>query len=126
MELQAVTRFLSGSLLNSLVAGIAIALLAWVIAKVAGRQGSSTRFVVWLFALLAVAVLPWVGPVGAASYRAAPADADRSFDPACLLRSFVLRHMDHRDRPWTLASCIRPLPFAAPPRNLHADRHRRA
>jgi beta-lactamase regulating signal transducer with metallopeptidase domain len=72
MDLHAVTRCVSDGLLNSLVAGTAIALLGWAIAMIARRQGSGTRFVVWLLALLAVAVLPWVGSVGAASHRTVP------------------------------------------------------
>jgi beta-lactamase regulating signal transducer with metallopeptidase domain len=72
MDLHAVTRFISGGLLNSLVVGIAIALLAWAIATIARRQGSGTRFVVWFFALLAIVVLPWVGSVGVAAHGMAP------------------------------------------------------
>ena len=72
MDPHAASRFISGGLLNSLVAGTIIALLAWVVARGARRQGSGTRFVVWLVALLAVAVLPWVGSLGAASYRTVP------------------------------------------------------
>jgi beta-lactamase regulating signal transducer with metallopeptidase domain len=72
MDLHAVTRFISGGLLNSLVAGTAIALLARAVARVARRQGSGTRFVVWLLALLAVAVLPWAGSVGVGSHGTVP------------------------------------------------------
>ncbi len=78
MDLHAVTRFVSDGLLNSLVAGTAIALLAWAVTRVARRQGAGTRFVVWLLALLAVAGLPWVGSVSAASYRTVPTLANVS------------------------------------------------
>ncbi len=70
MDYHAATRFISGGLLNSLVAGAGIALLAWAIARIARRQGSGARFAVWLLALLAVAILPWVSSVGAAPNRA--------------------------------------------------------
>jgi len=72
MDYHAATHFISGGLLNSLVAGAAIALLAWAMATIARRQGSGTGFVVWFLALLAVAVLPWVGSVGVASQRTVP------------------------------------------------------
>ncbi len=72
MDYPAMARLISGGLLNSLVAGAAIALLAWVTATIARRQGPGTRFAVWLLALLAIAVLPWVGSVDAASNQAVP------------------------------------------------------
>jgi beta-lactamase regulating signal transducer with metallopeptidase domain len=43
---------------NSLVEGIAIALFAWILLGAFGRQNSSTRFTVWLSALMAVVALP--------------------------------------------------------------------
>lgn len=72
MDLHAVARLISGGLLNGLVAGAAIALLAWAVTRIACRLGSGVRFTVWLFALLAVAVLPWVGSASSASTRTLP------------------------------------------------------
>ena len=61
MNLHAVTRFAADGMLNSLIAGIVIALLAWAITGVVRRQGSGTRFAIWFLALLAIAFLPMVG-----------------------------------------------------------------
>src|SRR5271166_1355307 len=61
MNLHAVTRFAADGMLNSLIAGIVIALLAWAITGVVRRQGSGTRFAIWFLALLAIAFLPTVG-----------------------------------------------------------------
>src|SRR5271165_4151095 len=55
----------AAGILNSLLAGIAIALVAWAVTCMFGRHGSSTRFAVWFSALVAIAVLPWVGRFGA-------------------------------------------------------------
>lgn len=51
----------AGSLFNSAVEGGGIALLAWALLRVTGRQSSGTRFAVWFFSLLAIAVLPFLG-----------------------------------------------------------------
>ena len=47
-------------LLNSLAEGVAIALFAWVLLRLAGKKNSGTRFVVWFCALVAIAVSPFV------------------------------------------------------------------
>jgi len=61
MNLDAVTRFAVDGILNSVVAGIAIALLAWAVTRLFSRQGSRTRFAVWFLALLAIGMLPFAG-----------------------------------------------------------------
>src|SRR5271166_3167800 len=61
MNLHAVTRFAADGMMNSLLAGIVIALLAWAVTGVVRRQGSGTRFAIWFLALLAIAFLPMVG-----------------------------------------------------------------
>jgi len=61
MNLHAVTRFAADGMLNSLIAGIVIALLAWAIIGVVRRQGSGTRFAIWFLALAAIAFLPMLG-----------------------------------------------------------------
>ena len=45
---------------NSIPEGLAIAGFAWLLLRIARRQHSGTRFVVWFAALLAVAALPFV------------------------------------------------------------------
>ncbi len=46
---------------NSMLEGVAIALFAWILLRVLGRQNSSTRFAVWFSAILAIAALPLFG-----------------------------------------------------------------
>src|SRR5664279_236573 len=55
----------AAGILNSLLAGIAIALVAWAFTCAFGRHGSSTRFAVWFSALVAIVILPWVGHLAA-------------------------------------------------------------
>jgi beta-lactamase regulating signal transducer with metallopeptidase domain len=91
MDYHVATRFISGGLLNSLVAGAAVALLAWAIVTLARRQGSGTRFAVWLLALLAVAVLPWIGFVGVASSQTVPSPTSGLFSlPASFASLFFV------------------------------------
>jgi beta-lactamase regulating signal transducer with metallopeptidase domain len=45
-------------LVNSLPAGVGIALLAWGLLRAMGRQNSATRFAVWFAALAGIAALP--------------------------------------------------------------------
>ena len=59
----------AASMLNGILEGVAIGLLAWILLRVAGRPNSSTRFAVWFFALLTIAALPVLG-VAASSARA--------------------------------------------------------
>jgi beta-lactamase regulating signal transducer with metallopeptidase domain len=70
MNLDAVTRFAADGILKSLLAGIAIALLAWAVTRLFSRQGSGTRFAVWFLALIAIGMLPFVGNVASASHAA--------------------------------------------------------
>ncbi len=44
--------------LNSLPEGLLIALCAWILLRMLGRQNAGTRFAVWLVALVGVAGLP--------------------------------------------------------------------
>jgi beta-lactamase regulating signal transducer with metallopeptidase domain len=71
MNLDAVTRFAAAGILNSLLAGIAIAALAWVIARLFSRQGSGTRFAIWFLALIAIGSIPFVAHFASASTTAA-------------------------------------------------------
>jgi len=62
--LDVIARVAATAVVNSLLAGIVTALVAWVITRLCNPQGSGTRFAVWLIALIAVASLPWVGHSG--------------------------------------------------------------
>src|SRR5271157_903959 len=64
-NLQALAEVATDGILNSLLAGVAIALLAWKVTEMFGRRGSGTRFAVWFSALVAIAILPWFYHVGA-------------------------------------------------------------
>jgi beta-lactamase regulating signal transducer with metallopeptidase domain len=70
MNFDAITRFAADGILNSFLAGIGIAMLAWAVNRLFSRQGSGTRFVVWLLALLAIGIVPFAGNL--ASTNAAP------------------------------------------------------
>src|SRR5664279_4481594 len=59
-DLYAIAQIAITGILNSVPAGIAIALLAWAVTQRFGRHGSGTRFAVWFSALVAIAILPWV------------------------------------------------------------------
>jgi beta-lactamase regulating signal transducer with metallopeptidase domain len=66
----------AGRVLNSIPEGLLIALLAWMLLRVVGRQNSGTRFAVWFAALLAIAVLPFIpaAHVGGSMARAVHAE----------------------------------------------------
>jgi beta-lactamase regulating signal transducer with metallopeptidase domain len=49
--------------LNTAIEGIGIAVLAFALLRITGRQSSGTRFAVWFFVLMAIAALPFVGGV---------------------------------------------------------------
>ena len=53
-------QFFAGRALNSIPEGILIALFAWIILRLVGRQNSGTRFAVWFVALLAIALIPFI------------------------------------------------------------------
>ena len=63
-DLRALAETATGSILTSLLAGIAIALLAWAVTSLFGRRGAGTRFAVWFSALIVIVILPWIRPVG--------------------------------------------------------------
>ncbi|HTW46410.1 MAG TPA: M56 family metallopeptidase [Acidobacteriaceae bacterium] len=56
-----VAQTLVGRVLNSLPEGLLLALSAWLLLRVLGRQNARTRFAVWIVALTGVAVLPFLG-----------------------------------------------------------------
>ena len=57
-------QFVVGRVLNSLPEGLLLALSAWLLLRVMGRQNSGTRFAVWMVALLGVAALPFLSGSG--------------------------------------------------------------
>lgn len=56
---QAFAEMLVERLTNSTVEGIAIALFAWILLRALRRPNASTRFAVWLAAIVAIALLPF-------------------------------------------------------------------
>jgi beta-lactamase regulating signal transducer with metallopeptidase domain len=60
LNLHAIAQMSAERMLNCLVEGIAIALFAWVLLRLAGRRNSGTRFAVWFCALLAITASPLV------------------------------------------------------------------
>ncbi len=76
-DLHTLARMASTGILNSLLAGIAIALLAWAVTRLCDRRGAGTRFAVWFSALVAIASLPWVCRLGA-NYSHSAASASGS------------------------------------------------
>ncbi len=73
LDINALAGFAAGGLLNSLLAGTALAALAWLVSRIASRSSSGTRFAVWFVSLIAIVLLPWVGSVALASSPAHPA-----------------------------------------------------
>jgi beta-lactamase regulating signal transducer with metallopeptidase domain len=64
LNLQSFAQLSSARLLNCTAEGIGIALLAWILLRVLGRQNSGTRFAVWFSTLLGIAALPVLGYLG--------------------------------------------------------------
>lgn len=58
--LHALASLLAARMLNGVVEGTALALVACVLLRFIRRPNSSTRFAVWFFTLLAVAIAPWL------------------------------------------------------------------
>jgi beta-lactamase regulating signal transducer with metallopeptidase domain len=56
-----VAQLVVGRILNSLPEGLLLALSAWLLLRIFGRQNARTRFAVWIVALCGVAVLPLLG-----------------------------------------------------------------
>lgn len=59
-NLHALAQASAERLLNTLAAGLVIALFAFVLLRLIGRRNSGTRFAVWFCALLAIAFSPFV------------------------------------------------------------------
>lgn len=63
LDLRGMVQTAATHMLNGVLEGIGIAILAWILLRGLGRQNSGTRFAVWYVALLAVAALPLLGHV---------------------------------------------------------------
>jgi bla regulator protein blaR1 len=61
VDLQSLAQISSERMLNCAVEGLGIAVLAWILLRMIGRQNSGTRFAVWFSALLGIAALPLFG-----------------------------------------------------------------
>lgn len=70
--LQALAELSATRLLNSVAEGMLVAVLAWALLRVLGRQNSGTRFAIWLSALAAIAALPFIGFNSQAGLRGRP------------------------------------------------------
>lgn len=60
-DLQSLAQLSAERILNCAAEGIGIALMAWILLRLIGRQNSGTRFAVWFAALLGIAALPLAG-----------------------------------------------------------------
>ena len=61
-----------GRVVNSLPEGLLIALGAWLLLRLMGRQNSGTRFAVWMVALAGVVALPFLNGFGSAQTAILP------------------------------------------------------
>ena len=74
-DVHSFAQFSAARMLNCTVQGIVIALLAWALLRLLGRQNSGTRFAVWFLALVGIAALPFFsqfGSDGAATTKSSP------------------------------------------------------
>jgi beta-lactamase regulating signal transducer with metallopeptidase domain len=58
--LHSIAELSAARLLNSIVEGLLVALLAWILLRVVGRRNSGTRFAIWFSALVMIAALPLI------------------------------------------------------------------
>src|SRR5581483_1952420 len=59
--LQAIAEVSTARLLNSVVEGLVVAALAWILLRFLGRRNSGTRFAIWFSTLIVIAALPISG-----------------------------------------------------------------
>lgn len=72
LNLQAIAQFSSEHMLNGMVEGTVLALLAWVALRIIGGENSRARFGVWFSVLLAIGCAPFIDRVYAGSAPAVP------------------------------------------------------
>jgi beta-lactamase regulating signal transducer with metallopeptidase domain len=78
-----------GRVLNSLPEGLLLALSAWILLRVLGRQNARTRFAVWIVALCGVAALPFLGSRASIAHAAGFAPHTELLIPAFAALLFV-------------------------------------
>jgi beta-lactamase regulating signal transducer with metallopeptidase domain len=76
--------------MNSLIPGLLLAALALAFTRSLGGRSSPIRFSVWLVALVAVAILPWVGFFGASSYAPGPTHSTVAFTLPQRIATYVI------------------------------------
>jgi beta-lactamase regulating signal transducer with metallopeptidase domain len=64
LPVHALPSLLAGRMLNGVIEGMVLAVVAWIVLRCIGRPHSSARFSVWFFTLLAVAIVPWLHGFG--------------------------------------------------------------
>ena len=67
LNLQPIAQVWAGHMLNGIVEGTALALLAWVALRVIGGENSRARFVVWFSVLVAIGCAPFIDQLYAGS-----------------------------------------------------------
>ncbi len=72
VNLQAIAQFSAEHMLNGIVEGTALAVLAWVALRVIGGENSRARFGVWFAVLLAIGCVPFVDRMYAGSATTVP------------------------------------------------------
>jgi beta-lactamase regulating signal transducer with metallopeptidase domain len=83
-DLRPVAEFGIAAIFNSLLAGIAVSLLAWVVVRLFGRHGSGTRFVVWFSALITIVIMPLASSIHVGNGLAVQAVSSAITLPAAL------------------------------------------
>jgi beta-lactamase regulating signal transducer with metallopeptidase domain len=87
--LQILAQAFTGRLLNAGVEGILVAGLVWIFLRVAKRQNSGTRFVIWFSALLAIVSLPLLS----GTFFSAQGGLVPNAHPRILLAGFVASYL---------------------------------
>src|SRR5260370_8282108 len=64
LDLETVAQVSAGRVLNTIVWGLAIAALSWIVLRVFGARNSGTRFAVWFWTLLTIVALPFLARPG--------------------------------------------------------------
>ena len=61
---QVLAQIFAARMLNGVGEGIVLAVFAWALLRISGRQNSSTRFAVWFSMMVAISALPFFGCIG--------------------------------------------------------------
>jgi hypothetical protein len=71
-NLRAIAQFAAAHMLQGIVEGTALAMFAWMLFRIMGRQSSGVRFAMWFSVLLAVAGWPFLGTLHSGNGLAVP------------------------------------------------------